>query len=73
VGATRFARTLVVGVANDYLGYFVTAADYSAPGYVTCSTLYGPRTGECLAGAAGDLLTNLGRAEPTARASCDRG
>jgi len=72
-GRARFARTLVAGVSNDYLGYFVTAADYPQPGYVTCATLYGPRTGECLTAAAIDLLTRLGRGEPTGRAACDRG
>jgi len=72
-GAGRFAHTLVAGVTNDYLGYFVTAADYPTPGYVTCSTLYGPRTGECLTGAAVDLLTSLGRGGKTERASCGRG
>ena len=50
---------------EDYLGYFVTAADYPQPGYVTCATLYGPRTGECLTAAAIELLTRLGRGEPT--------
>lgn len=72
-GRARFARTLVAGVSNDYLGYFVTAADYPQPGYVTCSTLYGPRTGECLTGAAIELLTALARGESTGRAACDRG
>jgi len=70
-GRARFARTLVAGVSNDYLGYFVTAADYPQPGYVTCATLYGPRTGECLTAVAIDLLTRLGRGEPTGRAVCD--
>ena len=72
-GRARFARTLVAGLSNDYLGYFVTADDYPHPGYVTCATLYGPRTGECLAGAAIDLLAGLARGEPTGRAACDRG
>jgi hypothetical protein len=72
-GRTRFTRTLVAGLANDYLGYFVTAADFPEPGYVTCSTLYGPRTGECLTAASIELVTRLGRGEPTGRAACDRG
>jgi len=72
-GRARFARTLVAGVANDYLGYFVTAEDYARSGYVTCSSLYGPRTGECLTGAAADLLGRLARGETTGRATCDRG
>jgi neutral ceramidase len=72
-GRARFARTLVAGVSNDYLGYFVTADDYPHPGYVTCATLYGPKTGECLTGAAIDLLGGLARGEGMSRAACDRG
>jgi len=72
-GHASFARTLVAGLSNDYLGYFVTAADYPHPGYVTCSTLYGPRTGECLTAAAIGLLTGLARGERTGRATCERG
>jgi neutral ceramidase len=63
----------VAGVSNDYLGYFVTAADYVRPGYVTCASLYGPTTGECLTAAAAGLLGGLGRDDgrTTARAACD--
>jgi len=55
-----FAHVFVAGVSNDYLGYFVTAEDYERPAYVTCATLYGPRTGACLARTAADLLGELG-------------
>ena len=72
-GRERFARTLIAGVSNDYLGYFVTAGDFTTPGYVTCATLYGPRTGECLTGAVVELLAGLARGERTGRAACDRG
>jgi hypothetical protein len=74
-GHTHFTRTLLAGVSNDYLGYFVSAADYGQPGYVTCGTLYGPGTGDCLAGAAAGLLARLGRGERAAgaRVTCDGG
>jgi hypothetical protein len=55
-----FAHVFIAGVSNDYLGYFVTAEDYERPAYVTCATLYGPRTGACLARTAADLLGELG-------------
>ena len=70
-GRGRFAHTLVVGLANDYLGYFVTAADYAQPGYVSCATLYGPRTGDCLTQAVIELLNGLARGEAPGRASCE--
>jgi len=60
-------------VSNDYLGYFVTAEDYRSPGYVTCATLYGPRLGECLTGAAIDLLAGLARGAQTGPAACAGG
>ena len=65
---------LVAGVANDYLGYFVTADEYARPSYVSCASLYGPGAGACLAGAAGDLLGAVARGERpvTARVACDR-
>jgi hypothetical protein len=64
----------VAGLSNDYLGYFVSAADYARPGYVTCANLYGPRAGECLTAAAVGLLGALRRGErpATGRVACDR-
>ena len=43
------------------------------PGYVTCASLYGPATGECLTAAAAGLLSGLGRDDgrPAARVACD--
>jgi neutral ceramidase len=70
----RLRRTLVAGVSNDYLGYFLTAADYGRPSYISCTTIYGPTTGTCLAEAAGGLLGAVARGERPAggRASCER-
>jgi neutral ceramidase len=71
---TLFAHAFVAGVSNDYLGYFVTPADYDRPAYVTCATVYGPYAGECLASTAADLLYRLrGRSRPVSGrpAPCD--
>ena len=72
-GRRHFARTLIAGVSNDYLGYFVTAEDYRSPGYVTCATVYGPRLGQCLTGAVIDLLAGLARGAQTQPAACAGG
>ena len=69
-----FRHAYVAGVSNDYLGYFVTAEDYSRPAYVTCATVYGPRAGECLATTAAELLRGLaGQSRPatTGARACD--
>jgi len=66
-GRALFGHAFVAGVSNDYLGYFVTAADYERPGYVTCASVYGPQAGERLAERAVDLLYELrGRPRPAA-------
>ena len=49
--AAGLSHAVVAGLSNDYLGYFLAAADYARPTYVSCGSLYGPRTGECLAEA----------------------
>lgn len=58
--ALRWRSLVVAGVSNDYLGYFVTAADYDRVSYVTCASLYGPSAGERVATAATELLRRLG-------------
>ncbi len=70
----RLRRALVAGVSNDYLGYFLTAADYGRPSYISCTSVYGPTTGTCLAEAAGGLLGAVAGGERAAgaRASCER-
>jgi hypothetical protein len=67
-------HALVAGLSNDYLGYFTTAADYARPSYVSCTALYGPHAGACLADAAADLLGAVARGErsPAEPAACDR-
>lgn len=73
-GHERLRLAFVAGVSSDYLGYFVTAADYGRPGYVSCATLYGPETGTCLTAAAARLLGEVaaGASAPTARTTCER-
>jgi hypothetical protein len=58
----RWRHTVVAGVSNDYVGYFVTAGDYERPAYVTCAALYGQQGGERLAAAAIDVLRALDEA-----------
>jgi neutral ceramidase len=67
-------RVLVAGVSNDYLGYFLSAADYERPTYVSCSTLYGAHAGTCLAEAASALLAAVARGEASTGTplACDR-
>ena len=73
-GRGGLRHALVAGVSNDYLGYFLTAADYGRPSYGIYSRLYGPRAGGCLAEAAGALLARVARGEtsPATRVVCDR-
>lgn len=61
-----FAHAFVAGLSNDYLGYFVTARAYRAPGYVTCASLYGASAGERLAEAGAALLRELAGAHAQA-------
>lgn len=64
-GRALFGRAFVAGLSNDYLGYFVTAADYDRPHYVTCAAVFGRHAGDCLAEAAVELLYSLrGRPRP---------
>jgi hypothetical protein len=49
----------VAGLSNDYLGYFLAAAEYDRVTYVTCATLYGPGAGQRLTDAAETLVRRL--------------
>src|SRR5262249_15786739 len=55
----RFRRVYIAGVSNDYLGYFLTPADYQRPSYVACGSLYGVRGGEIMRDAALRALARL--------------
>jgi hypothetical protein len=52
-------RTFVAGLSNDYLGYFLSGADYDRVTYIACASLYGPTAGERLTRAAADLLDSV--------------
>lgn len=58
-GRPAFARVLIAGLSNDYLGYFLTPADYGRVTYVACASLYGPDVGDRLARAAQALVRAL--------------
>jgi hypothetical protein len=63
-GRPALDRVLVAGLSNDYLGYFVTAADYQRVTYVACASLYGPEAGARLTEAAADLIHRLAAPAP---------
>jgi hypothetical protein len=58
-GRGRFDHTFVAGLANGYLGYFLTAEHFRTPSYISCGSLYGERGGEALKAAAVTALREL--------------
>jgi len=58
-GRRGVRHAFVAGLSNDYLGYFITQADYGQVAYVACASLYGPETGERLTRAAAKLIGDL--------------
>lgn len=67
-GREVFDDVFVAGVTNEYLGYFVTAADYERPAYITCASVYEADTGQALTERAVDLLYEL-RGRPRSAAA----
>jgi neutral/alkaline ceramidase-like enzyme len=63
-GRPGVTRVLVAGVSNDYLGYFLTPADYRRVTYVSCATLYGPEVGSVLTTAAESLIRRVAASSP---------
>ncbi|MFQ5521895.1 MAG: hypothetical protein ACE5FK_10885, partial [Candidatus Methylomirabilia bacterium] len=59
-GRRFFRRTFVVGLANDYVGYFLTRAQYHRIDYIACASLYGETAGEMLVERAKAILRRLG-------------
>jgi hypothetical protein len=55
----RFPHVFIAGLANDYLGYFLTPASYQQRSYVACGSLYGERGGEIVRDAALAALRRL--------------
>ena len=70
---TRWGTTLVAGLTNDYLGYFVTPEDFERPAYVTCASVFGAAAGRCLAETAGDLLRDVAGGSSELRRACASG
>ncbi len=60
-GRRLFRSTFVVGLANDYLGYFLTREASRRVGYIECASFYGETGGEVVAQEAKALLRQLKR------------
>ena len=60
-GRRLFRRMFVVGLANDYLGYFLTREASRRVGYIECANLYGETAGEVMAERATALVRRLGQ------------
>ncbi len=58
-GRRLFRHTFVVGLANDYLGYFLTREASRRAGYIECAGFYGETAGEVVAARAKALLRRL--------------
>lgn len=65
LGARRGASaTLVVGLANDHIGYIASREQYVAGGYEARLTLFGPDTALHVQRALGHVMSSLGYPEP---------
>lgn len=64
VGRRFFQGAFVVGLANGYLGYFLTREAYRQVGYIQCASLYGETAGEVVTERAKALLRRLGESRP---------
>lgn len=62
-GRRFFESAFVVGLANDYLGYFLARDTYARASYIRCASLYGDRGGEVVTERARALLRRLGESE----------
>jgi neutral ceramidase len=60
----RVKRIAVLGLANGYISYVPTAAEYKQQDYEGGSALFGPRTAEFLATRLGGLAGKLADAAP---------
>ena len=59
-GRRLFRHAFVVGISNDYAGYFLTPDVYDRPSYIACASLYGKAGGRLVAERAIDILKKLG-------------
>jgi len=58
-GRRLFRHAFVVGISNDYAGYFLTPEEYARPSYIACASLYGEASGRLVAERATDILRKL--------------
>lgn len=58
-GRRLFRHAFVVGISNDYAGYFLTPEEYARPSYIACASLYGEAGGRLVAERATDILKKL--------------
>lgn len=58
-GRRLFRHTFVVGLSNDYRGYFLTAEAYRRPSYIACASLYGETGGKIVTDRAVEILRKL--------------
>lgn len=58
-GRRLFRNAFLVGLANDYLGYFLTRDAFRRAGYIECASFYGETGGETVAERAKALLRRL--------------
>jgi hypothetical protein len=59
-GRRLFGHAFIVGISNDYAGYFLTPEEYARPSYIACASLYGEAGGRLVAARATDILKKLG-------------
>lgn len=58
-GRRLFGHAFIVGISNDYAGYFLTPEEYARPSYIACASLYGEAGGRLVAARATDILKKL--------------
>ncbi len=58
-GRRLFRHVFVVGLSNDYRGYFLTPEEYRRPGYIACASLYGESGGRVVTERAVETLRKL--------------
>lgn len=58
-GRQLFSLAFVVGLSNDYLGYFLTPEEFEKGGYIGCAALYGEDGGQLIADRAGEIFRKL--------------
>ncbi len=58
-GQQLFQRAFVVGLSNDYLGYFLAQEELEKGGYISCAALYGAEGGQLVVNRAEEIFRTL--------------